>query len=70
MICRMGDWETLQLMRDLGSELAVSDDFGRTPLHDAFWCPTMSIESVQIILNYDARLLFMAYVYTAKVDSP
>jgi hypothetical protein len=63
MICRRGDLALLQVLMDTGCcSLQVSDDCGRTPLHDACWSSNTSqpcFEVVQIILQADARLLYM-----------
>lgn len=37
LICRRGDADMLQVMLDMGTDIAVADDFGRTLLHDACW---------------------------------
>ena len=37
LICRLGEADALQIMISVGSDVQVSDDFGRTPMHDACW---------------------------------
>jgi Ankyrin repeats (3 copies) len=62
MICRRGDLKLLQVLMDTGCcSLQVSDDCGRTPLHDACWTSSSQpcFEVVEIILQADARLLYM-----------
>ena len=35
MVCRRGDHELLSALLECGTSIQVSDDYGRTPLHDA-----------------------------------
>lgn len=37
MVCRLGYADVLKVMIDSGCDVQVSDDYGRTPLHDACW---------------------------------
>ena len=37
LVCRIGAADILKLMIDSGCDVQVSDDYGRTPLHDACW---------------------------------
>jgi len=57
MICRRGDHKLLQLFLDNGASLQITDDFGRTPLHDACWTPEPFFELVELVLQNDRRLL-------------
>jgi len=59
MICRRGDAALLQIMVELGCCLQVADDYGRTPLHDAFWAASPCFEVVEIILREDRRMLHL-----------
>ena len=36
-ICRLGFADALNIMISIGCDVQVSDDFGRTPMHDACW---------------------------------
>ena len=58
-ICRRGDHKLLAIMMEAGSILQVCDDFGRTPLADAFWAPNPAFEVVEMILSKDPGMLFM-----------
>lgn len=58
-ICRRGAHEMLQIMLDCGSSLQVSDDYGRTPLHDACWAARPSFETVELVLSRDVHLFHM-----------
>lgn len=40
--------------------MQVSDDYGRTLLHDAFWAKDTAVEVVQTILARDPDMLFLA----------
>lgn len=57
MVCRRGDHELLKLFLHCGASVQVSDDYGRTPLHDAFWASSPSFETVRLILEQDSYLL-------------
>jgi ankyrin repeat protein len=37
LVCRIGAADVLQVMIEAGCDVQVSDDYGRTPLHDACW---------------------------------
>jgi len=57
MVCRRGDYGILRLLVDNGATVQVSDDFGRTPLHDACWTSKPCFKSIKTILEKDIRLL-------------
>mmetsp|Transcript_15144 Transcript_15144/g.22314 ORF Transcript_15144/g.22314 Transcript_15144/m.22314 type:complete len:521 (-) Transcript_15144:180-1742(-) len=57
MVCRRGDFKLLKVLKDAGCSLQVTDDFGRTPLHDACWTAEPNFETVDMILDTDLRLL-------------
>ena len=38
-ICRLGNTTILKTLVDAGADLQVADDYGRTPLHDAWYVP-------------------------------
>jgi len=60
MVCRRGDHELLKmLLVDVGTSIQVSDDYGRTPLHDACWAATPCFETVQMIADKDMALFHM-----------
>mmetsp|Transcript_11200 Transcript_11200/g.22922 ORF Transcript_11200/g.22922 Transcript_11200/m.22922 type:complete len:384 (-) Transcript_11200:171-1322(-) len=59
MICRRGDTDMLRALLEHGASVQVSDDFGRTPLHDACWAAVPAFEVVELILRKDPRLLYM-----------
>jgi len=60
MVCRRGDHELLKmLLEDVGTSIQVSDDYGRTPLHDACWAATPCFETVQMIADKDMALFHM-----------
>lgn len=50
MVCRQGHSSVLKLMIDLGCELQVCDDYGRTPLHDACWASKPAFEVVETLM--------------------
>ena len=57
MVCRRGDYKLLKIFLDHGCSVQVSDDLGRTPLHDACWTTKPCFKSVELLLNKDRRLL-------------
>lgn len=56
-VCRRGDHDMLRILLDAGSSAQVSDDFGRTPLHDACWTPSPNFETISLLLEKDPWLL-------------
>ncbi len=57
MVCRRGDYKLLKIFLEHGCSVQVSDDFGRTPLHDACWTTKPCFKSVELLLDRDPRLL-------------
>jgi len=57
MVCRRGEMDLLRVMVESGTSLQISDDFGRTPLHDACWTAQPNFDVVDLILRTDPRLL-------------
>lgn len=57
MVCRRGEMDLLRVMVESGTSLQISDDFGRTPLHDACWTAEPNFDVVDLILRTDSRLL-------------
>lgn len=59
MACRRGRVGTLRyLLRVCGpTGLVLSDDFGRTVMHDACWTPTPRFDIASELLDVDTRLL-------------
>jgi hypothetical protein len=59
MVCRRGNPTVLRILLEAGCSLQVTDDYGRTPLHDACWRGDPDFETVQLILASDCHLLKM-----------
>lgn len=59
MVCRRKDYKLLRTLVENGCYLRICDDFGRTPLHDAFWTVDPCFQCVELILEIDASLLFV-----------
>jgi ankyrin repeat protein len=57
MACRRGDIKILQVLLDAGSSVQVTDDFGRTPLHDACWTSQPKFDIVETIIQKDPHLI-------------
>jgi hypothetical protein len=59
-VCRRGDSRMLDVLLQAGCENQVSDDSGRTPLHDACWAAEPNFPLIEKVLERDIRLLYMA----------
>ena len=60
MACRQGCYEVVNfLLKEAKVSLKIKDDYGRTPLHDAFWSATPNFELVNLLLEECPSLLFM-----------
>lgn len=46
----------LRALLEARSSVQVTDDFGRTPLHDACWTSTPSFETIRLLLDQDPWL--------------
>lgn len=58
MACRRGHTETVRfLISEAKVSLRIRDDFGRTILHDAFWCSQPNSFIVEMILDEEPDLL-------------
>lgn len=58
-VCRRGESNVLQVFLQAGASVQISDDYGRTPLHDACWAAQPSFETVMQLLTRDAALVHM-----------
>jgi hypothetical protein len=57
-VCRRGSGAAaLRIMLGAGCDVQVSDDFGRTPLHDVCWSSRPDFDLVDLLLERDARLV-------------
>ncbi len=54
--CRRGDFAMLRALLEARSSVQVTDDFGRTPLHDACWTSTPSFDTIRLLLDQDPWL--------------
>jgi hypothetical protein len=54
LVCRLGQSDILRVMIDAGCDVQVSDDYGRTPLHDACFAtePSCTFPSLSKINAY------------------
>jgi len=57
MVCRRGDHRLLDVLTNAGASMQITDDFGRTPLHDACWTPKPFFKIVEAVLKADRRLI-------------
>lgn len=60
LACRMGFVDILKTLMDFECRLQISDDSGRTPLHEACWSTTPCFELVEMILDVDWKMLLVA----------
>jgi hypothetical protein len=49
----------LDVLLQAGCEIKVSDDKGRTPLHDACWAPEPNFPLIEKLLDQDKQMLYM-----------
>jgi len=76
MACRRGAVKVVRfLLEEADVSFCIRDDYGRTPLHDAFWAPSPQLELVKMLItNYPDLLLisdkrgFMPLSYVRKED--
>jgi ankyrin repeat protein len=59
LVCRRGHYDLLTMLMDAGCSIKVSDDYGRTPLHDACWQSKPNFEVIRLILQTDKDLIRM-----------
>ena len=59
MICRYGKEPFLRVLLDAGATVQVSDDHGRTLLHEACWSSS-SWDIGRLLLEQDPHLLYVA----------
>lgn len=67
MACRRGESGCLNVLVEYGATLEIADDNGRTPLHEACWCPEPNFDVVEIIMRQDIRMFNML---DARKQSP
>ena len=60
MACRRGFEDVVRfLVYEANVEVAITDDYGRTPLHDAFWAAEPNFDLVEILVQTAPQLLFL-----------
>ena len=63
MACRQGNFEIVQYLINEGNvSVRIKDDFGRTPMHDAFWSASPNFELVEFLIEICPSLLFISDV--------
>ena len=60
LCCRRGNKQLLDVMINHGVVLQIIDDYGRTPLHDAFWAPSPAFDVAETLIQEDRGMLFMS----------
>mmetsp|Transcript_42822 Transcript_42822/g.103561 ORF Transcript_42822/g.103561 Transcript_42822/m.103561 type:complete len:397 (+) Transcript_42822:167-1357(+) len=59
LVCRRGHYDLLTMLMDGGCSIKVSDDYGRTPLHDACWQSKPNFDVIRLIFQTDKHLVKM-----------
>ena len=59
LVCRRSSYKVLDALLEYGCTLQLSDDYGRTPLHDACWTTSPDFEIIKLILGEDRHLLYI-----------
>jgi ankyrin repeat protein len=49
--CRRSNFETVQFLISHGADANITDDYGRSPLHDACWRVTPDFDMVTLLLD-------------------
>lgn len=63
MACRQGNFEMVQYLINEGNvSVRIKDDFGRTPMHDAFWSPSPNFDLVDFLIEICPSLLYISDV--------
>merc|ERR1711988_1097628 len=60
MACRRGANNILEFLLKSGVDINRSDDYGRTPLHDACWTSTPNFDIVRLLLDSNRVLVAVA----------
>ena len=59
MVCRHGKVDLFRVLVAFDVDIQQTDDYGRTPLHDACWASQPSFEIAKWLLERDPALLFL-----------
>jgi len=57
MACRRAELDVVEFVLSNGGDITIVDDFGRTPLHDAFWRIEPRFDIVTMILDKNLDLI-------------
>ena len=57
LACRRANYDVVHYILTHGGDPCAVDDFGRTPLHDAFWRSEPRFDIVAILLKYNPQLI-------------
>lgn len=57
MACRRASVDVVRYLIDNDADIAIVDDYGRTPLHDACWRPEPRFDIVTMLLDVNLDLL-------------
>jgi Ankyrin repeats (3 copies) len=59
IVCRLGQYQILQVLLDRGASVQIADDSGRTPLHEICSSINPSFHAVAMLLEVDKNMFFM-----------
>ena len=59
MVCRHGKVDLFRVLAAYDVDIQQTDDYGRTPMHDACWASKPSFEIAKWLLERDPSLLFL-----------
>jgi hypothetical protein len=59
MACRHGKVDLFKVLIAFDCDIRVTDDYGRTPMHDACWASAPSFEIAEWLMKRDPALLFL-----------
>ena len=58
-VCRRADLLMFDVLLQAGCDIQISDDSGRTPLHDACWAAEPNFALIEKLLERDKQMLYM-----------
>ena len=59
MVCRHGKTDLFRILVAYDVDIQQTDDYGRTPMHDACWASKPSFEIAKCLMERDPSLLFL-----------
>ena len=66
-ICRLGNTTILKTLVDAGADLQVADDYGRTPLHDAWYVTYLPCRTFRTQLPSSHTYYFLVFITPSHI---